>query len=252
MSKSTHKILKLFKDKEIYLAIFDTQYDITSTMIRMQEFYESDSPKFRGKLFTLDDYMDFYAKKHDGKFSYFTDWNGFNLPSNVINEWVSGIDKSDEHEFRDKEIKFLDTLFGTLETHVDNKWYLIAVSTQCRWDTLRHEIAHALWYLDPSYKTNATVLINALPKYHRDIMIEFLTIKGYGKNVLFDELNAFMSTAGPRLDRLVWDKIKTHKLYESVDNEFELYPQQTAFSQLFRERANIQKIPKAIKNIYGM
>lgn len=252
MSKSKYKILKIFKDKEIYLAIFNNQYDITSTMIRMQEFYESDSPKFRGKLFNLDDYMDFYAKTHDDKFSYFEDWNGFNLPSNVITEWVSGIDKSDEHEFRDKESKFLDTLFGTLETHIDNKWYLIAVSTQCRWDTLKHEIAHALWYLDPSYRKDATELINALPAYHRNIMIEYLTNLGYGKNVLFDELNAYMSTGGPRLDSSVWKRIKTHKLYEGTGNEFELYPHQTAFSQLFKERANLQKIPKSIKNIYGM
>ena len=57
------KLYKPLKSQNIILAIFDTQYDLCSTLVRIQEFYESDSDKFRGKLFTLDEYMDYYATK---------------------------------------------------------------------------------------------------------------------------------------------------------------------------------------------
>jgi hypothetical protein len=240
MIKSKYKILKIFDDKEIYLAIFDNQYELTSTMIRMQEFYESDNLKFRNKLFTLDDYMDYYAQTHNTKFSYFEDWNGFNIPSNVINKWVSGIDKSDKHEFRDKELNFLNTLFDTLETNIDNKWYLIAVHSNDNLDTLKHEIAHALYYLDPSYKKNAITLINTIPTYYKNIMLEYLTNLGYGKNVLFDEMNAYMSTSGKRLYKSILDHIKSHKIIiqEEVN---ELYKYQAPFIKLFKMKLKLYK-----------
>ena len=40
----------------VYVLNFDTQYELCMSFVRMQEFYES--PKFRGKTFELEEFID--------------------------------------------------------------------------------------------------------------------------------------------------------------------------------------------------
>ena len=79
----------------LYFLKFPNQYELT--MIRLQEFYESPYKNIRGKHFTLEQYMDAYAK-HKGNFTYCSDWNGFNIPSIVIQDFFIIF-----HPIRDKE-----------------------------------------------------------------------------------------------------------------------------------------------------
>ena len=74
---------------------YENRYKLTSSFIRMQEYYESPYNDIRNKYFTLDYYMDVYAKENYGVFSYFEDWNGFNIPGNSILKW--------EEQFRKNE-----------------------------------------------------------------------------------------------------------------------------------------------------
>ena len=81
------------KCKEIYpnlfLFTFPNQYELASTFIRLQEFYESPYKEIKGQYFTLEKYMDRYAKdQEDNKFTYFEDWNGFNVPGNIVLKFV--------------------------------------------------------------------------------------------------------------------------------------------------------------------
>ena len=70
----------------IYILNFETQYELCMSFVRMQEFYES--PKFKGKYFTLEQYMDYWSKEFGkGSFTYPSVWNGFNLPGKVLAEW---------------------------------------------------------------------------------------------------------------------------------------------------------------------
>ena len=55
----------------IFLVEFDNQYDLAMTFLRYQEFYES--PKFKGKRFTIIDFMEWYSKEYDGAFTYTKD-----------------------------------------------------------------------------------------------------------------------------------------------------------------------------------
>ena len=77
----------------IHLLSFDTQHDLTSTFLRFQEHYES--PRFKGEVFTLDEFQDWYIKNspngiETGKFTYHTDWNGFNIPSHILKPFYEG------------------------------------------------------------------------------------------------------------------------------------------------------------------
>jgi hypothetical protein len=72
------KIVKYKVADAIYLLRFETQYEITSSFLRIQEHYES--PHFSGRVFTLEEFMDWYAAEY-GAFTYLEDWSGFNVPS---------------------------------------------------------------------------------------------------------------------------------------------------------------------------
>ena len=110
---------------QIYYLLFDTQYELCSTMMRMEEFYESPYKNIRGKYFTLEEFMDTYAK-NKGNFTYTSDWNGFNVPSEVIDAFWSTFTSYSvsliESNLLVKEKKLFDILPSAHQT----KYYLIA------------------------------------------------------------------------------------------------------------------------------
>ena len=75
------KIVKRRVAKGIYLLSLKTQYELAATFLRVQEHYES--PKFHGRIFSLEQYMDWYAARY-GNFTYYKDWSGFNVPSTAF------------------------------------------------------------------------------------------------------------------------------------------------------------------------
>jgi len=91
----------------IHLLIFPTQRDVTLTLLRFQEHYES--PKFRGKIFSLEEFKRWYVANSPngiktGEFTYYTDWNGFNIPSYVLQPFRDG----KFNPLSEQERKFLD------------------------------------------------------------------------------------------------------------------------------------------------
>lgn len=68
----------------IFHVNFSSQEELASTFLRFQEHFES--PSFKGKIFSLDDYKRWYIKhspngQKTGEFTYYSDWSGFNIPS---------------------------------------------------------------------------------------------------------------------------------------------------------------------------
>jgi hypothetical protein len=61
------KIAKRKIAKGVYLLRFKTQYELAATFIRVQEHYESS--RFYGRIFSLEQFMDWYAKRY-GNFTY--------------------------------------------------------------------------------------------------------------------------------------------------------------------------------------
>src|ERR1700730_3525707 len=81
------RIAKSTIGKGIYLLRFKTQYQLTATFLRVQEHYES--PRFHGRIFSLEQYMDWYASRY-GNFTYYQDWAGFNVPSTALQPFYEG------------------------------------------------------------------------------------------------------------------------------------------------------------------
>jgi hypothetical protein len=83
--KSQFKIIEI--KPRIFLFEFKDYYNLAMHFLRYQEFYESPSAKFRGKAFSIFEYMNWYQKKYGkGIFSYPKDWIGYNMPESIIRQ----------------------------------------------------------------------------------------------------------------------------------------------------------------------
>ena len=193
----------------VYAAYIDTPYNLGMTFVRIQEYYES--PKFKGKHFSLEDFMDYWANKHgEGSFDYPMAWSGFNVPGKAIKGWMKKFPKND---MREKEEALLNRFLARLKKDNVNleDSYLIGVSSKDKKEvkeTIRHEIAHALYLLYPKYKKSCNAIfkrINKKPTWAMRVKAaeEKLISMGYCNNVLLDELQAYWSTSEPtRKDEL--------------------------------------------------
>lgn len=182
----------------IFLFEFKDRYDMCMYFLRYQEFYESPNPKFRGHEFEIFDFMRWYTKKFGkGKFSYPDDWNGFNIPSNII--W----DMWNKHLIPDKNLYDYE-MYGAWkecnaklnlgdDSRLINQFYIIGVMKGRR-ATLSHEIAHGLFTLYPEYRKEMTKLVKALDPKIKETLFKGLKKLGYTSKVYIDESQAYMST----------------------------------------------------------
>jgi hypothetical protein len=179
------KIRKQRVAKGIYLLRFHTQYELAATFLRVQEHYES--PKFHGRIFSLEQYMDWYAERH-GNFTYYQDWSGFNVPSTAFEPFVAG--KFDP--LSAKERRLLALFRGLRE-----RFYVIGIYGQGK-DTLTHELAHALFFTDDAYREAVHA---AMRGYDTSALAKQLSEAGYARHVIPDEIQAYLVAPSSELGR---------------------------------------------------
>lgn len=185
----------------IFLLDFKNKFDCNMLFLRYQEFYES--PKFKGKAFSIIEFMRWYTKaKNINSFTYVDDWSGFNIPGEVIKKCLNSgfID----HNFYDTEMSNIYNQI--LSKYSDGKFYLIGCFNSDTF-TIKHEIAHGFYYLIPEYKKEAKKLVRSLNKDVKQSIYFYLKSIGYCKSVYIDECQAYLS-AGTNY-------------FETVDNEQE-------------------------------
>lgn len=165
--------------ENIYFLNFETRRDVTSTLLRFQECI--DTHDFRGKIFTLTEYKKWYiAHRGKGKFTYYEDWGGFNFPDSVLKPFYAG--KFDPLSAKEKKV---------LETfrNVRGKFYVIATFKRKGLGTLKHEVGHALYYVNKKYRGEVDAVLSKIkvPEMERRILL-----KGYAPEVLKDEVHAYL------------------------------------------------------------
>lgn len=184
-----YKIDKV-KDNIFHCVIKDT-YELGMTFCRLQEFYESPYKEIKGKKFNLLDFMSLYVKRrNECFFSYPLDWCGFNIPDNVFRKFQS-IQFDDINKY---DITINHMYRNILSEMSDNRFYLIASDGGDK-VTLKHEICHALYYLNKDYKkiTNKLISDNLNSKI-KDKLEASLKLLGYSSKVYNDEIQAYLST----------------------------------------------------------
>lgn len=184
----TIRVESLTKEKDLLLLKADTQHNIASAFIRVQEFYESQGP-LRRKVFTMEEYMDWYAKEN-GAFTYLSDWAGFNVPGHIVDQFFKRF-----KDLRPKEIELLAAIRGARKGK-KGKYYIIGVYDSPNvGGYIDHEICHALWYLEAEFQTKAKKLLKEMPKGATKLMDKFIFEEcKYHKDEHLDESNAYWST----------------------------------------------------------
>ena len=167
----------------IFLVRFPTQYELASTFLRIQEHYESS--RFRNRVFTLEDYMDWYASEF-GAFTFFEDWSGFNVPSTAFEPFKKG----EFDPLLKKETRLLSRFRGTR-----GPFYVIGIASN---KDLKHELAHALFFTRPDYKR---AVLAALQHYDTSALEKKLARMGYHRHVLRDEVHAYLVAPAGSLGR---------------------------------------------------
>jgi len=161
----------------IFVVRFTTQYELASTFLRVQEHYES--TRFKNRVFTLEEYMDWYAERF-GAFTYFEDWSGFNVPSTALRPFYDGT----FDPLREKERRLL-----AMFRRIREPFYVIGIASE---QDLHHELAHALYYMQPEYRKAVNA---AMRNYNTAGLARRLAAMGYHRSVLADEVHAYLVSA---------------------------------------------------------
>lgn len=192
----------------VWLANFDNRYDLAMTFCRYQEYYESPNEKFRGQQFEMFDFMDWYSRAYgQGSFTYPKDWAGFNLPGRVVFECFKGV--TDRNRY---DCSMMNDIY--LQCCKDVDFYLIGA---VGYDeiTIKHELAHGLYYTNPAYKFEMSQLVDAMKPKDRDFVYDYFGTIGYTEQVYKDEIQAYMSTG------MLQNLIKKRKKLSSYAPAFE-------------------------------
>jgi hypothetical protein len=188
--KINYKLKKIYQG--IYLVTIKDQYDLGMTFCRLQEFYESPIKEIRGKSFSMTYFQRLYAKRHGhGAFTYPRDWAGFNIPDSAIKSFMSTAfeDWGNLYDNTIEEIHESITLQHS-EDDASKPYYIIAAEPKHK-ETIEHELCHALYYLNPTYRTNVDVILSELNCVTLANFRAHLLKMGYSKSVMLDEINAY-------------------------------------------------------------
>jgi hypothetical protein len=209
---------KVFSIKEvrpnIFLFEFRNHYDMCMYFLRYQEFYESSSPKFRNNIFEIFDFMKWYTFKYGkGSFTYPNDWNGFNIPGDIIpHVWSLGIPDKNKYDLA------MYNAWAECKDKVKDKFYIIGVVKGNK--ALDHEIAHGLFFLNKEYKKEMTKLVKALPNSLKKSINEVLKKLGYTPKVYIDETQAYMATGLPEVLEKIDQCIDARKAFQDCFKKF--------------------------------
>jgi len=184
---------KMFKSsqpiKNCLLLEYKTQKELALSFCRVEEFYEGPA-KVNGKYLTLENFIDAYMDK-EGRIDYFHEWSGFNIPGNVFTEWFyqHASDKTKWETALAQEV--------AIQLNMNEPFYVIG-GVKGDINVIDHEIAHALYFMNPQYKEEMLDLNYTFHKQYRSSYVKIvnkLKEMGYGVNVVRDEVQAYMSTS---------------------------------------------------------
>jgi hypothetical protein len=167
---------------------FQDRFELGAHFLRYQEYYES--PKFRACDFDILTYVKWYVREHNGNFSYFNDWEGFNLPAEELLKCAAGVKDPNPYD------RFMESVARWCISQGGYKVYLIGSTTGTKVQCLHHEIAHGLWYTNPDYRDDQISNIRLFCYRHQPLWEELdkWLRKSYASTVIDDEAQAYLAT----------------------------------------------------------
>lgn len=178
-----------------WLVTCPSPVDLGMLFLKPQEFYESGNPKFCGQAFTVAEFMAWYIDKtrDDNKpspnvFSYFEDFQGYNLPSTAVELYLS----TPQAETSVWDVRF--ARIASVIHHVQHGLFYLIGAPSTKLSVIEHELAHAMWYLMPGYREQQTLNLADLSVDEVLLTKKALAEEGYSESVFMDETQAYMAT----------------------------------------------------------
>jgi hypothetical protein len=171
----------------LWLVTCDSLFEMGMLFLRVQEFYESCNDDFRGKPFTILDYMRWYSEtqSEEKSFTYFSDYEGFNLNSDTLELALQTVLDPNKYDL------MMTQIATEIKARQGGKFYLIGAQATAT-SVLAHETAHGMFYLLPDYRAKMTALVEKLPE--REEMFDYFLKDGYADHVMVDETQAYLAT----------------------------------------------------------
>jgi hypothetical protein len=194
----------------IFSVTLSDPYHLPMLFCRVQEFYESPNEDFRGKSFSIWDYMEWYSEFR-GSFTYPADWSGFNIPFDVLEECirVSKIETPYDSEM-------LSIYESIKSMKSEGKAYIIGIENN-QGRTFDHEVCHAMFCIDEEYKQKALTFVRSIDAEIAERMKQNLLKGGYSEPVLEDEIHAYLMYGhNSKILSLGINKHKTNKLNRDI------------------------------------
>lgn len=169
----------------LYLVRCRSQEELARTFVRFQEYLES--PRFRHHYFSIAQYKRWFTlnvpegrKAH--RFTFYQDIAGFNIPGHVLKPFLKG---------KFNPLSAQETALLEAFRNVKGRYYIIGVYGKPT-SVLRHEKAHALYYLSKAYRTAVLQYLHILPRAFIKAYFDYFTkTKLYHPAVFYDELQAY-------------------------------------------------------------
>ena len=210
----------------VFAVIVKDHYHRAMLFLRVQEYYESPNPEFRGKNFNIWDYIEWYSRRNKDVFTYAFDWGGFNIPLKTawscyekLKEHESPYDTEMESIIRKIEMK----MFNKKNTRNWNAYIIGAPSLDD--DTFEHEVCHGLYATNKEYKELVDEVTIAIPFKDYQTFRKNLLKMGYNGIVIDDEIQAYLSTnyEYSKFSKGVSRKLckDLHKQYKQIFNRYE-------------------------------
>jgi hypothetical protein len=210
-------------EPNVYAVIVPDNYHRPMLFCRVQEFYESPNLQFRGKNFSIWEFIEWYSRQKRDAFTYAFDWSGFNVPLKTA--W-NCYEKLKEHESPyDKE---MESIIRTIELKMFNKkntrnWnaYIIGAADMEGW-TFKHEVCHGLYSTNKKYKELTDEVTDTIPLKDYMKFKSNLLKMGYTDEVINDEIQAYLNFGHdwPAFTKGVSKRLckKLHKTYQLIYN----------------------------------
>lgn len=176
-----------------FIVSCDNAFDLAMLFLRAEEYYENTD--FKNKTFTILDFISWYSKeKGNNSFSYPVDFTGFNIPGEVIEKcYEKHLELSslfDQNEYDREMLKIVSFIKNKRN---GERFYLLGMKENDL-ETMKHEVAHALYYLDTAYSNEMMELLSNLPDKIKEELCSDLLALTYDPSVHNDEMQAYLST----------------------------------------------------------
>ena len=206
--------MKNYKIEEVrdrvFAVIMEDDYARPMTFLRVQEYYESPNPEFRGKNFNIWDFIEWYSRDHKDAFTYAFDWGGFNIPLPIAWECYEGKEKGKKQMYdcvrsmpdtwKSKWDETMKDIIWEVQSRMFNKkskrdmnaYSIGAKDTEN--STFQHEVAHGLYYTNKEYKELMDEITETIEWQDYLKFEKNLLDMGYTAAVIPDEIQAYLTS----------------------------------------------------------